>query len=92
MLSGVPGVRALFQPDCPSLLVLAFNRLATNDDSHSAGAGTAQGPPEDDEVVLLLAMSSCADLAEERIEVYGIVAVLEDIVCPENRVRNTIHI
>ena len=64
--------------------------------SHSIAvkAENEPGPPgdADEEAGELLTISSCDDLPDELTEVYGVVAVMGDIVCPENRVRNTSYL
>ena len=57
----------------------------------SVKAENAPNPPDDadEDVDISLVISSCDDLPHERMEVSGVVAVMGDIVCPENRVSNT---
>ena len=58
---------------------------------HPVRAENVPEPPDDadEEADVSLVISSCDDLPDERTEVFGIVRVVGDIICSENRVSNT---
>lgn len=58
---------------------------------HPVKAENEPEPPDDadEEAEVSLVISSCDDLPDERTEVFGIVRVVGDIICSENRVSNT---
>ena len=75
----------------PLLVLLAFVVLSVN---RSVKAENQPDPPGDayETPDISLVISSCDDLPDERTDVYGLVMVMGDIVCPENRVRNTSYL
>lgn len=75
----------------PQLALLAFVLVNLN---QPVKAENKPGPHGDAGEYAWVSMfiASCDDLPDQRTEVHGIVKVLGDIICPENRVRNTIHV
>lgn len=73
----------------PLLVLLAFVLANMN---HSVKAENETDPPgeaEEEELKVSLVLNSCDDIPDERTEVFGVVAVMGDILCKENRVSNT---
>lgn len=74
----------------PLLVLLAFVLANMN---HPVKAENETDPPgeaeEEEELKVSLIIESCDDLPDERTEVFGVVAVMGDILCKENRVSNT---
>ena len=69
------------------VLLIAFV-ISTNHSVEAEMQPGASGDADDVEVDVSLILSSCDDLPDKRTEVYGLVAVQGEIICPENRVRN----
>lgn len=86
-----PRPTSLIVARLPQLVLLAFVLVNLN---QPVEAENKPGPHGDagEYAWISMIIASCDDLPDKRTEVYGVVKVLGDIVCPENRVRNTIHI